>query len=333
MDTSAIPNWNGARMVGGRAAGFYESYFQRANHPTRPLGFWIRYTAFSPIHHPEQARGELWAIYFDGETHAIVATKTSVPLAHCQFSPSGLGVRIGDAVLADGELRGAASSPSHTLEWALTYDPSQPPLLLFPEPWYERGLPKAKVLIGSPNAVFRGTLHVDGRAIDVDGWRGSQNHNWGTRHTDRYAWGQVAGFDNAPDAFFECSTAQIKVGPFWSPRLTLMVLRLDGREFHLNTPWQALRARGHYHQFHWTFDSRSRDVRVAGTIQAERHAFVGLTYANPPGGTRTCLNSKIASAELTVTPAGGAPRVLKTAHRAAFEILTERVDHGVPIAS
>lgn len=62
-------------------------------------------------------------------------------------------------------------------------------------------------------------------------------------------------------------------------------------------------------------------------------AFVGLTRQNPPGGSKTCLNSKIASAEITVTPAGGAPRVLKTTHRAAFEILTDRVDHGVPIAS
>lgn len=28
--------------------GHYESFFQRANHPTRPLAFWIRYTIFSP---------------------------------------------------------------------------------------------------------------------------------------------------------------------------------------------------------------------------------------------------------------------------------------------
>jgi hypothetical protein len=326
-------NWNGARMVGARRAGFYESYFQRANHPARPLGFWIRYTAFSPAGHPEQARGELWAIYFDGEAHTIVATRTSVPLADCEFSPSGLGVRIGDAMLAEGRLRGASASASHTLEWALTYEASQPPLLLFPEPWYERGLPKAKVVIGAPNAVFQGTLTVDGRAIAVGGWRGSQNHNWGSKHTDRYAWGQVAGFDNAPDAFLECSTAQIKLGPLWSPRLTLLVLRLDGEEFALNTPWQALRAAGRYHHFQWTFASRSRALRIAGTIHAEARAFVGLTYQNPPGGTKTCLNSKIASAEITVTPAGRAPRVLTATHRAAFEILTDRVDHGVPIAS
>jgi len=57
-------NW--ARYQPGQAAGHYESFFQRANHPTRPMAFWIRYTIFSPQNHPENAVGELWAIYFDG---------------------------------------------------------------------------------------------------------------------------------------------------------------------------------------------------------------------------------------------------------------------------
>jgi hypothetical protein len=34
--------------------GHYESFFQRANHPTRPLAFWIRYTIFSPTGHPDR---------------------------------------------------------------------------------------------------------------------------------------------------------------------------------------------------------------------------------------------------------------------------------------
>ena len=49
----------------GQPQGYYESFFQRANHPTRPLAFWIRYTLFSPRAHPEQARGELGIIVGD----------------------------------------------------------------------------------------------------------------------------------------------------------------------------------------------------------------------------------------------------------------------------
>ena len=85
--------WNASRFRADDPLGLYESYFQRANHPTRPLAFWIRYTVFSPRAHPEQARGELWAIYFDGEGQRIIAVKQAVPIVDCDFSRTGLNVK------------------------------------------------------------------------------------------------------------------------------------------------------------------------------------------------------------------------------------------------
>jgi hypothetical protein len=325
--------WNGSRFRREDASGFYESYFQRANHPGRPLAFWIRYTAFCPRGRPDAACGELWAIYFDGETNRITAVKEAVPISNCDFSRTGLDVRIGSATLTDRTLQGRAASHSHLLEWTLQYAGDEPPLLLLPESFYERGFPKAKALVGTPNAVYTGALMVDGAAIPIGGWRGSQNHNWGSRHTDRYAWGQVAGFDNAPDAFLECSTAQIKLGPFWSPRLTLAVLRDEGQETALNGLLQAVRAKGAFDFFSWKIDTKGPQVHVHGHIHAPASAFVGLRYENPPGGTKTCLNTKLASAEITVRRPGQPPRTLVTRHRAAFEILTDRADHGVRIVA
>ncbi len=293
--------WNGSRFRREDPSGFYESYFQRANHPSLALAFWIRYTVFCPRGRPGKACGELWAIYFNGETNRIDAVKEVVPISDCDFSRTHLDARIGSATLTDRGLHGRAASQSHVLQWTLDYAGREPPLLLLPEPFYERGFPKAKALVGSPSAVYNGTLTVDGETILIDGWRGSQNHNWGSKHTDRYAWGQVAGFDNAPDAFLECSTAQIKLGPVWSPRLTFAVLRDEGREIALN-----------------------------GLLP---RAFIGLRYQNPPGGEKTCLNTKLASAEITVRRPGRSPRTLLTKHRAAFEILTDRADHGVPIVA
>jgi hypothetical protein len=37
-------------------------------------------------------------------------------------------------------------------------------------------------------ARFIGTITLNGQPIEIDNWVGSQNHNWGVRHTDRYAW-------------------------------------------------------------------------------------------------------------------------------------------------
>ena len=325
--------WNASRFRPGETGGLYESYFLRANHPEKPLAFWIRYTVFCPQGRPQEAQGELWAIWFDGEKQHSVAVKESLPIADCRFAQDRLDVRIGAATLTDGALEGRATSPAHAVSWRLTFAGGSSPLLLLPEKMYAGGFPKAKALVARPNAMFSGTLTVDGREIAIDGWRGSQNHNWGSRHTDRYAWGQVAGFDNAPEAFLECSTAQVRLGPFWSPRLTLLVLRDGDEEIALNGLLQAARAHGDYGFFHWTIDSRGPRARLRGRIEAQASAFVGLDYLNPPGGSKTCLNTKLAAAEFILERPGHPAKTFVTRSRAAFEILTDRRDHGVSVAA
>ncbi len=322
-----LARWNRARYRPVDAGGHYESWFQRANHPQRSLAFWIRYTIFSPKGRPEDAVGELWAVVFDGELGRTVAVKETVPIAQCRFSRSDLDARIGVATLNPFHLDGRARSPAHTIRWQLDYAGFEPPLLLLAPRLYEGNFPKAKALVGSPNAMFRGMLAIDGEQIPIDAWQGSQNHNWGSRHTDAYAWGQVAGFDDAPDTFLECSTARLRVGGIRMPPLTPVVLRVDGRELSLNRPLQSLRARGRYDFFDWRIVSKARGVRVSIRFHAEGPDFVALRYDNPPGGAKICLNSKIARAQLTLRRAG-ATTVLRSS-RAAFEILDDSAPPGV----
>ncbi len=325
--------WNACRYRPGSDAGHYESWFQRANHPERPLAWWIRYTIFSPAGRPGDAVGELWAIYFDGERDRITGVKEVVPLSDCRFAPSGIDVRIGGSLLDDERLEGEARRGDHSIRWSLGHDGDQAPLLLLPRPLYDRRFPRAKALVGTPNATFRGTLTVDGETVAIDDWRGSQNHNWGSRHTDSYAWGQVAGFDGEPDVFLECSTAQLRVGPLWTPRLSLLVLRVGDEEVALNGLGQSLRAKGRWEWFDWHIESASAGTRVRAHLHAPRSSFVGLVYDNPPGGTKTCLNTKLASCELTLEQPGKPTRTFTTRHRAAFEILTDRDDHGVTVVA
>jgi hypothetical protein len=321
---------NHTRYRPADTAGHYESFFQRANHPERPLAFWIRYTIFSPRGRPADALGELWAIYFDGERNEHVAVKSEVPLAACAFDRTAFSARIGEARLEPGRLIGEAASNGHRIAWDLGFEGDAPPLLLLPPAAYTARLPRAKALVGLPMAAYRGRITIDGRAVDVADWVGSQNHNWGSQHTDHYAWGQVAGFDTHPASFLEVTTARLRLGPFWTPFFTMMVLRHEGTEFALNRPAHVLRARGTFGYFDWHFSSRSDAIRIDGTITAPRSAFVGLTYYNPPGGTKQCLNSKIAACTLRVTR-NGAAEVLSTRHRAAFEILTDDHAHGIEI--
>jgi len=307
--------------------GHYESYFQRANHPTRPLAFWIRYTLFAPKGRPQDAVGELWAMYFDNESGRIAAIHQQHALNTCRFSRAALDVEIGQSRLNHEALVGSAQSSKHAISWDLSYSSKEQPLLLLPEALYNAPFPKAKALVPAPLAHFRGSLTVDGEQIDVVDWVGSQNHNWGVKHTDRYAWGQVAGFDDAPESFLELSTAQVQLGPLKTPWMTPIVLRHEGHEYRLNAIGQTLRAHAHYTpkpdagQYRWHFDSRTPDVSLTGVIEAPEDRFVALPYDNPPGGTKTCLNTKLARARVTLTRRDLPAVVLTTEQRAAFEIL------------
>ena len=324
---------NASRFDPANRKGHYESYFLRANHPSRPQAFWIRYTIFSPKGQPEQSIGELWSIVFDGQNQLITAAKTEVPIAECAFSRDGLQVRIGNATLGPGQLVGKAQSADTEIAWELNYDGDNRPLHLLASPLYDRSFPKAKAVCGNPGVDFTGDITVNGKTVHIDNWVGSENHNWGSKHTDEYAWGQVAGFDDDPDAFLECATGRIRFGPIWSPRLTFICCRVDGRDYALNSLGQALKAKGNYDYSSWRFRSQQGGVTIEGRMQAPKESFVGLTYYNPPGGSHTCLNSKIAACELTITETGKDSIKLQTANRAAFEILTDDEGHGVPIVA
>ena len=199
---------------------------------------------------------------------------------------------------------------------------------------YEGGFPAAKSLVSLPLARFNGELSVNGEAIDIADWVGSQNHNWGRRHTDLYAWGQVAGFDTHPDSFLEVATARLKIGPFWMPPITPLVLRHRQREYALTGLLRGIRARGRFDYFRWEIKSETAEVDIDGVISAPRDAFVGLRYRNPPGGAKHCLNSKIAACRLCVRDKrSGVSEVLETKSRAAFEILSSDPGHGITVST
>ncbi|MCL7376936.1 MULTISPECIES: hypothetical protein [unclassified Streptomyces] len=324
-------NWTQYRP--GQEAGHYESFYQRGNHPTEPRAFWIRYTIFSPAGMPQAAIGELWAIYFDGTTGRHVVAKEEYPISECHFSPDSFSARVHDRVLETGALKGEAAGTNGHIGWDLTYEGSEPPLLLLPPGMYTGSFPKAKSLVGVPLSTYSGKLTVDGETIDVDGWTGSQNHNWGSRHTDHYAFGQVAGFDEHPDSFLEIVTGRTKlVGPVKTPKITFLVLRHEEREYSLSAPRQALKAKADFGYFYWDFTSSDETVAIRGRFTAAPEDFVGLNYYNPPGGIKHCLNTKIGRCELEmVNKATGKRQRLTTSNRALMEILTDDREHGIAI--
>lgn len=313
--------------------GHYESFYLRANHPSRPLAFWIRYTVFVPKGRPDDAIGELWGVFFNGEDNNHCVVKREQPIAECRFG-DGPDVAIGEARLTPSTLTGGAETAGRRLSWNLTYEDGGEPLLLLPDWAYDGRIVKAQSLVPRPLARFSGTLTVDGEDVSVDAWTGSQNHNWGLKHTDHYAFGQVAGFDGVSDSFLEMGTGRLKFGRVWTPFLTILVLRHAGREYRLNGLRQTLRAHAAIDFFDWRFATGDRHVNITGRIWAPRERVIGFRYYNPPGGDKHCLNTKIGACELNIEDrASGETVTLKTEHRALFELMppTTDVDHGISI--
>jgi hypothetical protein len=316
----------------GGPAGHYESYFLRANHPSESKAFWIRYTIFSPKGAPEKALAELWGIWFDGDTGKHIALKSEQPLDRAQYSNNHFQIDFGTAKLDSRFASGSIRSDKGAMSWDLEYNSPEQPVFLFPLSSYDMPFPKAKSLVSLPMARFHGSFTVNGTKTDIQDWGGSQNHNWGEKHTDHYAWGQVAGFDNAPGSFLEVGSGKIKLfGSVMTPFLTPIVLRHEGKVYALNSWVSILRSKANLAYYEWHFSGEDDSIKIEGVFKASAKDFVGLTYYNPPGGNKCCLNSKIANCEVTLTEKSriGLSFTLKTSHRAAFEILTDDTDHGI----
>ncbi len=323
----ARATWNGVRWTG--TGGFYESWFSRANHPSRPLGFWIRYTLFAPT--SGAAEGEVWAVWFDGERRRVTASVETFPLGEVSTATSGLDVRIGGSALDDNGLRGSCDGAGGRITWDVERTGGDRPLLLMPRSSYDRGFPQAKALVAAPASRYSGTLDVGGTTVEVDGWLGSQNHNWGPKHTDRYAWAQVAEFDDG-DACLECASARLRLGPVWSPWLTLAVLRVGGEELRFSSLLRAPLPRVRQEGLSWVFATHNKDARLSVATRAAPDVTIGLRYRNPPGGTKVCLNSKLADVSVRLDRRGHEPRRLSCTGRAAFELLGDDT-HGIPVVT
>ncbi|MEM7605863.1 MAG: hypothetical protein AAF411_10955 [Myxococcota bacterium] len=323
-----------AAVYDGSQSRHYESWFLRGNEPGGERAFWIRYTNLIAAGAPPM--GERWAVFFDGDL--ITAAYDRVPIERCRFGQRGLDVTIEDAFLRrdarEGVARGSArgtpgegtDTGPHVIAWDLRYRPrGEAPLLLLEEGRYANRFPAAKALVPEPKVHFEGVLEIDDAPIELDGWIGSQNHNWGSRHTDRYAWGQVAHFDNAADSFLEVSCAQLDLagGRLRTPWLTPIVLRHEGREYALRSIARAVRNDGHYEErngeLRWTFGGQIRGAAIRGRMWTRR--FVDLPYGNTEGGVKRCLNSKVAQCVVDLSTASGHTRL--TSQNAAFEILRD----------
>jgi hypothetical protein len=306
-------------------AGHYESFYLKLCHPSEPLGAWIRYTVQQRP--GAAATGSLWFTLFSAEGPR--AAKLTVPAPE---TGGGDWLRVGEARIGANGAVGAISAaatpaagvaPAHEMAWELALEAAEEPLFHLPAAWmYRAPLPRTKLLSPAPAARFSGRLTVDGRVVEVDGWRGMAGHNWGAQHAERWIW--LHGLTSDGD-WLDAAIGRIRLGPVTTPWVANGVLSIAGDRHALR------RARVTELPDRCTFALSGRGVEVRGTVEAPRERFVGWGYADPDGSEHHVVNCSIADMRLQVSRGGGASAELVVPHAAAYEFGMRERDHGMVI--
>lgn len=320
-------------------APYYESRYIRANHPEQPQALWLRETLLLPTEGDPVA--DVWVMLFDPEGQGNRALKEPYPIDAAAYEYDNWTARIGAASIDDRSAQGvvtggpsltAGSAGGRSARWDLRITPgSEGPVKLLTDRAYKSRIPTAKTTVRHPMAQFDGVVELDDARLVLDGWTGSVNHNWGTRHTPAYAFGQVCGFDDAPDSSLEIATARAALGPVLTPAATLFVFRHAGQEFAVRSFLGSLQTHGRYQPFAWAFGGRVRDQMIEGEMTAEPADVIGLTYTDTDGGSKFCYNSAIATCRVQVAGKAFERGELVATRRAMFEILTDKRHGGVPL--
>jgi hypothetical protein len=350
-----------ARFAGLAAkAGHYESFYLKACRPGGGQGLWIRHT----VHKRPGAEptASIWFVLFDRAAGAPRAAKVTVPASGLS-APAGSWIAIGDraapppgeaadstpsgAEIGPGRAAGSvataarpvagpggAAAPALAASWSLRFAGEDRPCRYLPADWlYEAPVPRTKFVAPFPDAVFDGTLEVDGESIEIAGWPGMIGHNWGTEHAERWVWLEGTGFAGEPGTWFDAGAARVKLGPKVSPWVPSGFLSLDGVRHRLGGLGAVRGARIEETAGGCSFLLPGKDIVVHGRVEAPRADFVGWIYAdpNPKGGEHHTLNCSVADLELTVERPGRPARHLSLPGGGAYELGMREADHGVPV--
>jgi hypothetical protein len=311
-------------------APYYESRFVRANDLVRPQALWLRSTLLLP--RPGGPVADVWVMVFDPDGAGNRALKQPHLYEQAVFRTDPWTARIGPATVDDGSARGSLTAGSRRATWVLRITPGeQAPVKLLTDRGYRARFPTAKTMVRHPLARFDGSVKLDDVRLDIDGWTGSVNHNWGRRHTPAYAFGQVCGFDGEPESSLEIVTARAALGPVSVPPVTLLVLRHAGHEFAVRSLPSARHTRGTYQPFAWSFSARVSGLKLRGEMRAEPRDVIGLTYTDTNGASKYCYNSALATCRLQLSGPAVDAVELVAERRAMFEILTDTRNDDVPL--
>jgi hypothetical protein len=232
-----------------------------------------------------------------------------------------------DTAAGPGQFRGAASMTGQNARWDLAITGTHPAVRpLRPAVLYRAPIPRTKLEASVPDGLVTGLLEVDGHRVEVDQWRGTVGHNWGTEHADRWVWLHAAGFANAPQAWLELVLARIKVGPVRSPWIATGAASLDGELVPLGGLGRSPVVRADPGRLTASIPAPHGAVFV--TVSTADDDAAAVVYADPRGGTRLVRHAAVATVKLSFRRRGNGELAM-SGTGGAFEYGTSEQRPGI----
>jgi len=291
------------RIVAAGRSGIYESNYLKANAPDGSGAFWLKHNVLVPAFGADfPAVAEFWAVLWRADGSPRV-WKRSVDLGAVTLSSDRVEIVSESVRLDPDRAQGSLGDGEGEISWHLAMRHELPPLRHFDADWmYEAGFPRKKLVTGSPRTLFDGYFVVDGERISVDAWVGHRNHNWGTEHAHRYAYGGCNLWEDGSDLTVEGFTVQVRLaGPVRSPWLTMVNGLERGARYGAGSVAASLRSLGEVSWPEWKASVPCPDGRRARLrMRLDPARAAGLRYLHPDGTVSYCYNVKDADTRLVL---------------------------------
>jgi len=307
--------------------GTYEAWYVTVSDPASRRGFWLRYTTMNPASGAAaEAHSALWAFAFDRDHPEMNwGGKVTYPLQALRTSSRPFGLRLEGAVLERDGCSGQIHTEHGSATWDLRWESREPPFPFLRPRW--QALSSVANIGAQPALSVSGTVEVNGRTHRLDGAPGGQQHTWGSSHALAWNW----GFASGPDFWVDGATSRVRSRLGRVIVGTAVGARAGAHSFLYNGALQVLRTHGPIDSFAWTAVTRLGDRTLVLSIKPRIDDLIGVTYADPRGGSRLCYHTEVADLDLRLTLGSETLAHINRPASAAFEYASETPLAGVPL--
>ena len=305
--------------------GTYEAWYLTINDGAG-RGFWIRYTTLRPSPGvAAEAHSALWAFAFDrNDPSANWGAKTQFPLNALHVESQPFAIKLQGAVLTRDGCKGVLDSERGSARWDLHWTSREPPFPFLRPRW--QGLSSVANIGAQPALSVSGTIEINGLTHRLDGAPGGQQHTWGSSHALSWNW----AFASSADFWVDGATSRVRSRLGRTLIGTAVGAGANEHRFLFNGPVQVLRNRGPISPEGWVAEARIGDRVLNVSVKPRREDLIGVTYADPRGGSRYCYHTEVADLEMRLTKGNETLAEVRQPAGAAFEFASEAPLPGLP---